>query len=831
MKKSYFLSFCIILILLTVTTISATENTITSNDTLNTNTHSIDTNYDNSLSTQKIIKKESKYTDVYVNISSNNTIEDGSITNPYTTLNQDNIDETTTNSNIHVSEGTYYLNSMNITKNLTITGQNRNTIFIANDTKSIFNITKTSYLHLINMTLKDYSSQNSGAITNYGTLIIENSTFTNNRAETTSRFIGGSITNNGTLSILNSEFSNNFAAYGASINTYGTTNILNSTFSNDYVQTVGGSIYHSRGSMSVENSQFIKNRATSGGAIYNARGTLIVNNTQFINNTAATFFGGAIYSTGVTNTTNSQFIENHARKDGGAILNTNNFTAVNCLFNSNYAEENGGAIKNIPWTATENGNLTLVYCNFTENSAVKNGGAIVGFNSTEVSENYGTIYARNCIFQENSAGENGGSIHSYDNNYVDIENCVLIGNEAENYMEIYTPSTFIKSIDNNWWGVNEPRWRKIGITPNTWVVMTVTRTITTENTILEVNLNTLNTNKTLNGTLPQRIVQLQSQDTTLQTNNYTINEKLKININSSEIITVLIDNEEITTTHITANTNYKLTNNNNNIQFNITSTSSGKISIKINGITIINKHEITSTSTTINYTIPTSWNKQKYGATIIIASDNSKVEENKTITIPKRNVTTKITINTTASQITAGKTIQITAEIKCGNQYLTTGKVAFKINGKTIGSTVSIKNGIATINYTIPSSYSAKAYNLSIVYGGDGNKNANRNSTTLIIQKQTAHTNTTTLNYTHSGNKTKISIKFLDSSNNIIKTPIKINYTLNGKTIETNKVITAGILSFDYTIPTTATTNTLTIVMDANSKYNKMTTSIPITIK
>ncbi|OED30492.1 Ig-like domain-containing protein [Methanosphaera sp. WGK6] len=830
MKKSYLLSLCIILILLTVTTISAADNTTNSNDDLNTDTISIDRNYDNTVSTQKIIKKESDYTDVYVNISSNIITGDGSITNPYTTLNQTNLNQITNNSHIHITEGTYYLKSMTITKNLTITGQNRNTIFIANDTKSIFNITETGYLQLINIILKDYTSQNSGAITNLGTLIIENSTFTNNRAETTNRFIGGSITNNGTLSISNSEFSNNYAAYGASINTYGTTHIINSTFSNDYVQTVGGSIYNSIGSMTVKNSKFIKNRATSGGAIYNAKGVLIVNNSQFINNTAATFFGGAIYSTGVTNTTNSQFIENNARKDGGAILNTNNFTVINCLFNSNYAEENGGAIKNIPWTSSENGNLTILYCNFTENSAVKNGGAIVGFNSTEVSQNYGTIYVRNSIFQENSAGESGGSIHSYNNNYIDLENCVLLDNEAENYIEIYTPSTFIKSIENNWWGVNEPRWRKIGITPNTWVVMTVTRTITNENTQIKINLNTLNTNKTLNGTLPPRIVKL--EDTTTQ-NNYIINGTLTINSNSSKTIIISIDNEEIITTQLTANINYKLTNNNNNILFNITTNkNTGKISIKINGITIINKHEITSTSTIINYTIPTSWNKQKYKTTIIITSDNSKIEENKTITIPKRSVTTKITINTNSTKINAGKTIQITVEIKCGNQYLTTGKVVFKINGKTIGSTISIKNGTATINYIIPSSYSAKTYNLSIVYGGDGNKNANRNSTTLTIQKQTIHTNTTSLNFTHSGNKTKISIKFLDIFNNSIKTPIKLNYTINGKTIENNKVITNSILSFEYTIPTTSTSKqTLTIINGENSKYNKLTINIPITIQ
>lgn len=830
-------------VLLSITSISA-ENTNDTN-TLQDNNHHIQPVTQQSNTTQiqntkyvqnntKNLKKEES-NDIYIDSSSTNQVEDGTIDNPYKTITETII---TNNSKLHVNTGTYYLKSMNITKNTTIIGQNRNsTIFIANDTSSIFTISDNNQLTLINITLKDYESSTQAAITNNGNLTVRDSCFLNNTGlERTSK--GGSIYNTGILYVENTDFSSNTASWGASIyNNRGRTTIRNSNFTKDNTYNVGGSVYSIRGNLLILNSNFKNNSAVSGGAVYNAFGNVTINNTLFLKNQAASFYGGALYSTGIVRITNSQFLYNHGTYNGGAITNTNNFTAINCTFESNSAGESGGAIENIAWTATENGNLTLINCNFTENSATVNGGAIANLNTTPVEGNYGTITARNSVFRLNTAGEKGGAI--WNEQYINLEYNAFIGNEAETNNTIYSNSSLIKSIENNWWGNNNPKWDKIGVIPDHWVVMTFTNTtplIEKLDTTLLVTINSLNNGDKLSSNIPIREVVYIANNTVFTENFQNINNQT-INTCKPEYenISVLIDDQLLTLTPLEANITYILLDNNQTIQFNINlpNNINGKASIKINGKTIINKVKVVNGKASVKYAIPTSWGNKNYTATIVLNTINDKkLSKNITITIPKRSVTAKITIkNTTA--IRTGDTIQMITDVTCGNKKVTNGKVSFKINGKTIASNVRIVNGKAIINYTIPQNFNPKQYNVSIVYGGDNNKYSCNNKTIMTISKQNAHVTPNSTLYLMSDSGVSITMGVLDSHNNYVSQG-KICYKINGKTIKTNITLTDGVFTFEYVTPAVKSgqtlKQTLTIRMGANKKYNAMTIRIPIVI-
>lgn len=163
----------------------------------------------------------------------------------------------------------------------------------------------------------------------------------------------------------------------------------------------GGAIY-TLGELNISNSYFYKNYAPkSGGAIY-CENNLFVNNTTFSDNTAGDgYFGGAIC----------------CGKIGG------NFTIIDSVFENNKARGgygDGGAIY------CESGNLIVNNTNFTKNQVLDEGGAVYIYSK------YDPIFT-SCIFEENTA-EYGGAIYydtSSDEAELKISECTFNKNEAE----------------------------------------------------------------------------------------------------------------------------------------------------------------------------------------------------------------------------------------------------------------------------------------------------------------------------------------------------------------------------------------------------------------
>ncbi|PKL66731.1 MAG: hypothetical protein CVV28_10055 [Methanobacteriales archaeon HGW-Methanobacteriales-1] len=176
---------------------------------------------------------------------------------------------------------------------------------------------------------------------------------------------------------------------------------------NDY----GGAI-HNYGNLTVTECTFTNNTATGdGGAIYN-EGNLTVTSSTFTNNTAD--LGGAIYNNWALTVTDSDFINNTAPNNGGAIYNNySNLTVTGSTFTNNTAQDGvlyqgniGGAIFN------NYGNLTVTGSTFNNNIA--NGAASGGGNGGAIINMDGNLTVSCSTFTNNTA-DLGGAIANYGN--------------------------------------------------------------------------------------------------------------------------------------------------------------------------------------------------------------------------------------------------------------------------------------------------------------------------------------------------------------------------------------------------------------------------------
>ena len=788
------------------------------------------------LSTKHTQLKQASDT-VYVNSKSNISTEDGSKDAPYKQINDETIAKISSDSTIIVSSGTYNITPTTIDKNLSIIGEDKENVFFIPTDAAVFTIAENTNVMLENLTITNQSSTYTQAITNNGNLTIENVDFLNNFG-TANNTKGTCILNNATLYVNNSNFENITSSYGASIYNTGDVVVNNSKFKRNNISNVGGAIYSMRGNLEVYNSNFLYNAATSGAAIYNAAGYLLVDNTEFYKNDAERFFGGAIYSTGITIVNNSQFYSNHAKKDGGAITNTNNFTITNCYFEQNIAEENGGAIENVPWSTTQNGNLTIINSTFKENSAGENGGAIINYDKEDYLGDGATVTARASIFDSNSASKAGGLI--YNQQYMDFQYNVIINNDADVNNTISSDEEQIISIENNWWATNNPTQSKLGAMPKSWVVMGFTNTTSlVENftTNLTVSLNTLNNGQLLDSQLPSRFVRFTAENTTFTQDIVKIQGDVSDNVVVlDDVLYAQIDNQLLSLDVARINLTATLVNDNNTLQIKLVVPEdiSGKTTIKVNSLTIFDKQKVENGSITLEYDIPNQWTKDKYNMTVIFVSDENQSLrfDDVELQIPKRQVDAQLSI-VNDTPIKVGSTIGLVATITLNNQTVNSGRVSFKINGLTIQSNVKVTDGQATVNYTIPTSFSKNNYTFSIIYSGDGNKLSSYDEENVKLSKHDVYSNLTNSIKLLSDSNNTISVRLFDEDEqniNVGRACFKVNYL----TMQTNITVADGIISFNYKSPQLKNSDEiiqkLTIKYDGTANYNNYEKEVDLII-
>ncbi len=273
-----------------------------------------------------------------------------------------------------------------ISKNVVIDGGTLGTITLSGgNSAALFQVFFGHQLTLLNITLANSSSNQQGAVENFGTLTLNNCTLTNNRAVGVS---GGAITNHGALSVTNCTFSNNRSTKsgngggGAIFVNGGATAAINSTtvFSNS-AESYGGGIYN-QGTITLTNSTLSSNAvltttttAWGGGAYNSGQFTMIGGNVasnRTLSNTLELWTGGGLFNDG-----------------SSTLLGAMDLTGVTIQYNN---AGDAGGVENF------DGTLTLRQTTVFSNSSGVTGGGLVNVGSSAILKIYNSQITHNASY-------------------------------------------------------------------------------------------------------------------------------------------------------------------------------------------------------------------------------------------------------------------------------------------------------------------------------------------------------------------------------------------------------------------------------------------------
>lgn len=258
--------------------------------------------------------------------------------------------------------------TIKIGTDLTIEGPGSGALAVSgNNAHTVLLVSRGATVTISGLTVEDGQSYAGAGIINDGTLILTDSTVSNNGGQTSQ---GGGIDNGGTLTLAHDTLSGNGATTGGGIDSNGTLTVINSTFSQNRASSGGGAIA-SGGPLTVTNSVFSGNSAlnVAGGAISVGTGAVQVDGSTFTGNSAVSG-GGIFFNTnnpGPDTVADSLFSDNAATGGtntggGGGILNAGKLTVTNTTLWQNNANDGGGGISNL-------GILTLIHATLSDNAA------------------------------------------------------------------------------------------------------------------------------------------------------------------------------------------------------------------------------------------------------------------------------------------------------------------------------------------------------------------------------------------------------------------------------------------------------------------------------
>ncbi|WP_288652914.1 carboxypeptidase regulatory-like domain-containing protein, partial [uncultured Methanosphaera sp.] len=261
----------------------------------------------------------------------------------------------------------------------------------------------------------------------------------------------------------------------------------------------------------------------------------------------------------------------------------------------------------------------------------------------------------------------------------------------------------------------------------------------------------------------------------------------------------------------------------------------GKVVFSINGVEVTDNNgnviyaNVTGGVATITKEAPRVWHKEN---TTIVATylgndayDDS-VSEKADVIITLR--TANIDVLTNGTKVKVGDTTSIIAHVYYNNTLVNEGKVIFKLNGKTLKDDdgniifVKVENGVAKLDYTITSIYSAKEYTLTAVFSG---KDYNRVATEshLTVLRTNTHIQAEMVNIT--SNNATVSIKIFDEKNNTVQRNTKVTVKVNGKTFYNQIIVSNGVANLNLNLPVSSKPYNITIISGENSVYATSTTS------
>jgi filamentous hemagglutinin family protein len=242
--------------------------------------------------------------------------------------------------------------------------------------------------------------------------------------------LGGGIYNEGTLEVTRSNISNNTTQVttgeqvgegGGIFNAGGTVTINNSTLSNNRAGANGGAISSALGTITVSNQSNLVNNtaiAGSGGGISSFQDSLAIDNSTLSNNEAATEGGGISAFSSIVNISNgTEISDNTAIGSGGGIDSLDStLTVENSTITGNLAGDFGGGINNL------NSTLTVIDSTISNNESQLDSGGGGGI------ENNGDGTISGSLISGNTAAGFGGGIRNF--GFLTISNSTISGNTA-----------------------------------------------------------------------------------------------------------------------------------------------------------------------------------------------------------------------------------------------------------------------------------------------------------------------------------------------------------------------------------------------------------------
>ena len=509
-----------------------------------------------------------------------------------------------------------------------------------------------------------------------------------------------------------------------------------------------------------------------------------------------------------TDTRNSAIIfysSNCTLQNSTIITNTtNDVKAVYIVGNNTTIKNNiitvGGPSDEIDWYSDPDLARTLAVAIVSNNNIIKNNTITTYSTISKIS--YGSIEsitiqgsisgnrAENNIIEDNiitttttdyAYGINLGQ--NINNNTIRNNIINTIGNNFADSIQAFSAVNYLVITGNNITSTSDNFSDGIAVSKDNMAGKTMNNTITYNN----INITGYTSTLIDIGNLEYSIIAY-NNGTITSTYPYGFNIKGDHNTIQDNNINLTSNHTNMTGIHLTSSNNNNITNNtvNTNTNYAIILTDSNNNLIKNNYLYGINRADKS-----------------------VLNNGNNIIQKNKPII--KKNTT--LTVYDTIGK--ANNTILLNATVKAVNSTVNDGKLVFKINGKTLrydnGTPIyiSIVNGKATYNYTIPCNWSAKNYTITAVYSGTWEYNYSRsnNSTLTIVPTNNSNTIIEVNPVTGVKNETIYLNASIHDMNGVKVDCGNVIFKINGKTIrdsEGKPIYTAvhnGTVSYKFYIP------------------------------
>ncbi|MBE6486390.1 MAG: hypothetical protein E7Z85_06080 [Methanosphaera stadtmanae] len=740
----------------------------------------------------------------------------------------------------------------------TIVINGNNSIIDGNNRLRFAVVDKNITLLLNNLTIRNMNFDIGGALSNTGTLIVNNCTFENNTSTYEDLFGGGAIFNEGSMNITNSSFKNNYAfKSGSSIYTTGNLNndtyinIENCIFENNVANKE--STFHTFGSTTVNiiNSIFKNNTSLSGSTIVNQNSNLSITNTLIFNEKTSNILNNnqnlkinnlSIYQNEIEKViisndynlfiNNSNIYDNNATK---IIENNRNSEIYNTTINNNQVIES--LISNL----VKNNSKPNLQINksIISNNSLNYYGVVNDFDSNTV--------INNTIFHNNTSINNYGIIEDYYGKTY-IYNSNFINNTSLNLFK-GSLDTFIIVSNNKYFGNNL-------------------------NTILNINYSNINNIIMINGTIETdeiyntsvnlgyfNIFQGDNLLSTYICNGTEFRLESYFDNNDNLTLTFLYNGEnhfrnnyqELTVSDYYGEYEIGIKNLTDNfvygdmISYDVILQNSGLYPIEniqlqhlipdeltlINSTHYINEENICDIPhLNVNETISISINctPNKFQSLNLLFNILDIKKEN--YTTFEKNITfisPFIELNDVTSYI--GDVVNISANVHNYNKK-SMDNITFKFQYKEVDANVTFKDNTITIkDYKISDNLLNKGYVLELICNDSHLDNSFSNSSKLYLSKLDTYSK---INYNYSDNYINITGIFYDERNSIINNgtaTLKIN-GISIKTFKFDKGI-LNITNFRIDKKNQSNESEIMLIYLGNNKYktNRNFTQIHLTKK